>query len=194
MELPRPVGRGRARVTGSASAALQQHVFEGFSTTVGRRTERPGLNFRPAASRAHGRPMSAPQAPWPVSGVRGCGATERVTPRQACPRPNGFGRNLRSKTRWFTGFCNSHQVSHFATFFIDARAEISVAESRLVYIGRPCCRPLPANGADCTRCFVSIPWRGPRRGYVFCRAEWASAQSPDIGLRGRRHHPLPAVC
>ncbi|KAL1569945.1 hypothetical protein AAHA92_01357 [Salvia divinorum] len=49
---------------------------------------------------------------------------------QTCPRPNGFGRNLRSKTRWFTGFCNSHQVSHFATFFIDARAEISVAESR----------------------------------------------------------------
>ena len=53
----------------------------------------------------------------------------RATPRQACPRPNGFGRNLRSKTRWFAGFCNSHQVSHFATFFIDARAEISVAES-----------------------------------------------------------------
>ena len=52
-----------------------------------------------------------------------------MTPRQACPRPNGFGRNLRSKTRWFTGFCNSHQVSHFATFFIDARAEISIAES-----------------------------------------------------------------
>ena len=46
------------------------------------------------------------------------------------PWPDGFGRNLRSKTRWFTGFCNSHQVSHFATFFIDARAEISVAESR----------------------------------------------------------------
>lgn len=54
-----------------------------------------------------------------------------MTPRQTCPRPNGFGRNLRSKTRWFTGFCNSHQVSHFATFFIDARAKISVAESRL---------------------------------------------------------------
>ncbi|KAL5156338.1 hypothetical protein HKD37_U058239 [Glycine soja] len=51
---------------------------------------------------------------------------------QACPRPNGFGRNLRSKTRWFTGFCNSHQVSHFATFFIDARAEISVAESHCI--------------------------------------------------------------
>ena len=57
-----------------------------------------------------------------------------VTPRQACPQPKGFGRNLRSKTRWFTGFCNSHQVSHFATFFIDARAEISVAESRSVLL------------------------------------------------------------
>lgn len=56
--------------------------------------------------------------------------TRCVTPRQTCPWPNGFRRNLRSKTRWFTGFCNSHQVSHFATFFIDARAEISVAESR----------------------------------------------------------------
>ena len=55
-----------------------------------------------------------------------------MTPRQTCPQPEGFGRNLRSKTRWFTGFCNSHQVSHFATFFIDARAEISVAESRYV--------------------------------------------------------------
>ncbi|KAD0312832.1 hypothetical protein E3N88_44469 [Mikania micrantha] len=39
---------------------------------------------------------------------------------QTCPQPSGLGRNLRSKTRWFTGFCNSHQVSHFATFFIDA--------------------------------------------------------------------------
>src|SRR6185437_473714 len=75
----------------------------------------------------HGRPSSS--AP-PTEG--GWGETRCVTPRQACPRPKGFGRNLRSKTRWFTGFCNSHQVSHFATFFIDARAEISVAESRLM--------------------------------------------------------------
>lgn len=61
----------------------------------------------------------------------GLGVSFGVTPRQACPRPEGLERNLRSKTRWFTGFCNSHQVSHFATFFIDARAEISVAESRV---------------------------------------------------------------
>ena len=50
--------------------------------------------------------------------------------------PSGWslGRNLRSKTRWFAGFCNSHHVSHFATFFIDARAEISVAESHHVFL------------------------------------------------------------
>ena len=63
-----------------------------------------------------------------------------MTPKQACPRPDGLGRNLRSKTRWFTGFCNSHQVSHFATFFIDARAKISVVESRkdsLYRVGPP---------------------------------------------------------
>ncbi|PHT30602.1 Protein TAR1 [Capsicum baccatum] len=50
-------------------------------------------------------------------------------PRQTFPQPNSFGRNLRSKTRWFMGFYNSHHVSHFATFFIDVRAEISIVES-----------------------------------------------------------------
>ncbi|PHT26706.1 hypothetical protein CQW23_33682 [Capsicum baccatum] len=65
----------------------------------------------------------------PVIEARCEGTTRCVTPKQTCPRPNGFGRNMRSKTRWFTGFCNSHQVSHFTMFFIDVRAEISVAES-----------------------------------------------------------------
>ena len=74
-------------------------------------------------------------------------ATMCVTPRQTCPRHNGFGRNLRSKTRWFTGFCNSHQVSHFAAFFIDARAKISVAESRFDFDTRPIPRVHAANGA-----------------------------------------------
>ncbi|KAK7365345.1 hypothetical protein VNO78_39890 [Psophocarpus tetragonolobus] len=62
--------------------------------------------------------------------------TKGILVSRLCPQPNGFGRNLRSKTRWFTGFCNSHQVSHFATFFIDARAEISVAESHFVIMCR----------------------------------------------------------
>ena len=41
------------------------------------------------------------------------------------------GRKLRSKIRWFTNFCNSHYVSHFAAFFIDTGAKISVVESCL---------------------------------------------------------------
>jgi hypothetical protein len=85
---------------------------------------------RPRAD-ANGGPISA-HAPTCPLGARGRWVTQCVTPRQTCLQPNGFRRNLRSKTRWFTGFCNSHQVSHFATFFIDARAEISVAESRSV--------------------------------------------------------------
>ncbi|CAN6989793.1 unnamed protein product, partial [Brassica rapa subsp. trilocularis] len=71
----------------------------------------------------HGRSASVPY-PREDGGTTICDTQANV------PRPEGLGRNLRSKTRWFTGFCNSHQVSHFATFFIDARAEISVAESR----------------------------------------------------------------
>ena len=58
------------------------------------------------------------------------------------PSGGSLGRNLRSKTRWFTGFCNSHHVSHFATFFIDARAEISVAESHIFF-----CLALATDGA-----------------------------------------------
>lgn len=92
------------------------------STTTSRDVPRRGLAFRPAAPGAREATLRRP--------ARGGVATRCVTPRQTCPRPDGFGRNLRSKTRWFAGFCNSHQVSHFATFFIDARAEISVAESR----------------------------------------------------------------
>lgn len=75
-----------------------------------------------------GGPMSASFCPE---------ATERGWASNAheagVPSGGSLGRNLRSKTRWFTGFCNSHHVSHFATFFIDARAEISVAESHIFF-------------------------------------------------------------
>ncbi|CAN2058820.1 unnamed protein product [Malus fusca] len=54
-------------------------------------------NFMPTARgdarEAIFRPSDAPEG--------GAGGQRRVTPRQACPRPDGFGRNLRSKTRWF---------------------------------------------------------------------------------------------
>ena len=91
------------------------------------------LALRPTAPKGTGGqcPRPAPRArAW--RGRGGARSDYGVTPRQACPRPDGLGRNLRSKTQWFAGFCNSHHVSHFATFFIDARAEISVAESHSI--------------------------------------------------------------
>ncbi|CAL8988912.1 unnamed protein product [Prunus brigantina] len=100
----------------------------GFPTPrFGGGVRRRGLGiYANRAARRTGGHHPPPRNPEGVDG----GATTCDARGGACPRPNGFGRNLRSKTRWFTGFCNSHQVSHFATFFIDARAEISVAESR----------------------------------------------------------------
>ncbi|PHT27704.1 hypothetical protein CQW23_32683 [Capsicum baccatum] len=103
---------------------------------------------------------------------------------QTCPRPNGFGGNLRSKTRWFTGFCNSQQVSHFATFFIDARAEISVSESlfRLQKKHRSP-RRTPRTGHEGQAIDSSIPWRFPRRGsLVTRRAHWAHAPGTGEAL------------
>ena len=38
-------------------------------------------------------------------------------------------RHLRSKIWWFTEFCNSHYISHFAAFFIVTRTEISAVKS-----------------------------------------------------------------
>lgn len=150
----------------------------------------------------HGGPSSAPPPARPSPGGKaqgGKGATACVTPRQTCPRPDGFGRNLRSKTRWFTGFCNSHQVSHFATFFIDARAEISVAESHFCVSergGAPS-HPLPGSGA---RSFVSFPWRVLRRCLLFVAGgrdatrKAATARPPR--REGAGHHggpPPPGV-
>ena len=44
---------------------------------------------------------------------------------------NTSERKMRSKIWWFTEFCNSHYLSHFAAFFIVAGAKISVVKSCL---------------------------------------------------------------
>ena len=125
----------------------------------------------------NGGPISA-HAPTCPLGARGEWVTQCVTPRQTCLQPNGFRRNLRSKTRWFTGFCNSHQVSHFATFFIDARAEISVAESRFDFTeDDDAARARTVSGAAGARSFVRVPWRKTRR----CSLVRPGAGSRDKG-------------
>ncbi|KAL2224397.1 UNVERIFIED_CONTAM: hypothetical protein Sindi_3086400, partial [Sesamum indicum] len=133
---------------------------------------------------AHGRPMSAPHA-------TGGGATRCVTPQADVPWPNGFGRNLRSKTRWFTGFCNSHQVSHFATFFIDARAEISVAESRFD-IRETSPPPVhPADGATVRRTLRSVFLGACRAGGSLARTSSAFARAGGGGDRTGAFAPRP---
>ncbi|PHT27299.1 hypothetical protein CQW23_33097 [Capsicum baccatum] len=123
------------------------------------------------------------------------GTTRCVMPRQTCPRPNGFGRNLRSRTRWFTGFCNSHQVSHFTMFFIDARAEISVAESRFrLQKKHRSSRRMPRMGCEGQAIDSSIPWRFPRRGSLVARRARWGARAGEGGRRscGVQEHPARA--
>ncbi|KAA8528880.1 hypothetical protein F0562_036235 [Nyssa sinensis] len=129
---------------------------------------------------AHGRPVSTPDCPTSWS-RRGVGATQCVTPRQTCPRPNGFGRNLRSKTRWFMGFCNSHQVSHFTTFFIDARAEISVAESCFVSAKDVAAAGTPREQGVSSPSFVVSSLAQIAPGFVFWAKERARTQRSRRG-------------
>jgi hypothetical protein len=127
----RPPARGPCRgprARGAGGAASGVHGKSGFRPPLVAPCLRGRPALQPAALLRRGESPGGPVSASARGAARG--ATRGVTPRQACPRPGGLGRNLRSKTRWFAGFCNSHQVSHFATFFIDARAEISVAESR----------------------------------------------------------------
>ncbi|KAL2224597.1 UNVERIFIED_CONTAM: hypothetical protein Sindi_2995600, partial [Sesamum indicum] len=137
---------------------------------------------RPRAG-AHGRPMSAPHATGRGDAMRDAQAD--------VPWPNGFGRNLRSKTRWFTGFCNSHQVSHFATFFIDARAEISVAESRFD-IRETSPPPVhPADGATVRRTLRSVFLGACRAGGSLARTSSAFARAGGGGDRTGAFAPRP---
>ena len=151
----------RARATGSEACCRSVTTDRrgalcrrGLAFWANRERKRTGGQFPPSTTRS--------RIGSEVGGRR-C-----VTPRQTCPRPNGLGRNLRSKTRWFTGFCNSHQVSHFATFFIDARAEISVAESRFRFSINQArvVAEAPRPGRLPNALFVRVPWRGSRRGFV----------------------------
>lgn len=183
---------GLGRVSGvSAADGARATAEEGFDIPplVAGAVAGDRLFGPTAGPGVHGRPTSAP-ARLPREG-RGWGATSCVTLRQACRRPNGFGRNLRSKTRWFTGFCNSHQVSHFATFFIDARAEISVAESRSSI--EDCSAPgrLPRRGPGRRDLSFQLPWRGPRPGFVPAGAGSLGGRAASRGWRGSGAGPRP---
>ncbi|KAK4351270.1 hypothetical protein RND71_030583 [Anisodus tanguticus] len=104
-------------------STLPRYYESLVSTTTCRDVRRCGLAFRLAtSSRRTGGQY------WPRDSTAShsmgavCWGDAMHDVRQTCPRPKGFGRNL-----------HSHQVSRFATFFSDARAEVSVAESRFSF-------------------------------------------------------------
>ncbi|KAL2223780.1 UNVERIFIED_CONTAM: hypothetical protein Sindi_2970900 [Sesamum indicum] len=142
---------------------------------------------RPRAG-AHGRPMSAPHA-------TGGGATRCVTPRQTCPGLMASGATCVQRLDGSRGFCNSHQVSHFATFFIDARAEISVAESRFdIRETSPPPRAPRGRGHRAADASFGFPWRVPRRGFVSPHVERVRARrrgrGPGRGRSPRARAPI----
>ena len=142
--------------------------------------------------------MLRPTAPegqgWPCSASRHvkdgqASVSGQLTPRQACPQPNGLGRNLRSKTRWFTGFCNSHHVSHFATFFIDARAEISVAESHSIICSGDVRTARPRSEACCFPVYLGVNFApGFNRGALLPGRQGGATGPRQYHRPGEFHH------
>ncbi|KAL2223666.1 UNVERIFIED_CONTAM: hypothetical protein Sindi_3080800 [Sesamum indicum] len=154
-------------------------------TTARELSFQPPLVVTSVAAGSHlGRPRAGAHGEANVRPPRDGRGGDAMRDAQAdVPWPNGFGRNLRSKTRWFTGFCNSHQVSHFATFFIDARAEISVAESRFD-IRETSPPPVhPADGATVRRTLRSVFLGACRAGGSLARTSSAFARAGGGGDR-----------
>ena len=93
---------------------------------------------------------------------------------------------MRSKIRWLTEFCNSHYVSHFAAFFIDTGAKISVVESCLWFV----------TGGGAGRHFRLQ--KSLNQGVNVCVAGWPKrdtnlAENPRGPLRDRPRSPPPDV-
>ncbi|KAK4412017.1 protein TAR1 [Sesamum alatum] len=136
------------------------------STTTGRDGHRRGIAFGPAARRG------AREANIRAPSRSGRGATRCVTPRQTCP-----------------GLMASAQLAFkdsmyriFATFFIDARAEISLPRVVMTFERRPL-RPWRRErrqlAADAS---LSFPWRVPRRGFVSPHGVRVSARRRGLGF------------
>ncbi|KAL0642024.1 hypothetical protein Bca4012_102503 [Brassica carinata] len=123
------------------------------------------------------------------------GGRRFVTPRQTCPRPEGLGRNLRSKTRWFTGFCNSHQVSHFATFFIDHEPRYPLPRVVLDFTLQHCFRTNTVSGLAKAGCLVEcsltlfVPGFGDIRKLCVQSSEtgrWRRITTESVGTKSAK--------
>ena len=110
----------------------------------------------------------------------GGGARVEPTLRQACSRPRPRAQ-FAFKDSMIHIICNSHYVSHFAAFFIDTGAKISVVESCLWFLWRRWAPEGPArtkaSDFECHGSVGVVPSRRPT-GVV--------GRAPS---RGRRPHP-----
>ena len=108
-------------------------------------SSRKGLTYRSVVPTSIGNPAQAsalqptrslgPGQPGPPSFPMGSvGEGVKPTLRQACSRPKSRAQ-FAFKDSMIHIICNSHYVSHFAAFFIDTGAKISVVESCLWFEG-----------------------------------------------------------
>ena len=86
-------------------------------------------------------------------------------------------RKMRSKIRWFTEFCNSHYLSHFAAFFIDARAKRSVAESCIMH-------QIPFPSKQLHWCMCGSDKESPQI-HFFCKAVLTTRGKPSEKVYAR---------
>ena len=95
------------------------------------------------------------------------------------------GRKMRSKIRWFTEFCNSHYISQFAAFFIDARTKRSIVESctlskRLTIMYHVCIQNIGTESMPTQRAQVDLNRRGGSARYTIQR--WTVSNIPPIAF------------
>ena len=94
-------------------------------------------------------------------------------------------RSIRSNPYWFTEFCNSQCLSHFAAPFIVVRAETSVAES--------CTKTLARTTTHEFMRFKVPKSKGTRQQGTITEDGPFSACCPRVSARGHRFdlHPRP---
>ena len=86
-------------------------------------------------------------------------------------------------TRWFMGFSNLHQGAHFATFFIDARAEISIVESHLCLQSSVLPPTRSANGARGGGLSIVVFLGAFRAGVRWSTEDLAHLERPEGSAR-----------
>ncbi|KAK4360150.1 hypothetical protein RND71_019102 [Anisodus tanguticus] len=145
---------------------------------------------RPRARGAR-RPHPPATPPRPRMAARGGGGDATRDAQCARAPPNGFGRaTCVQRLDGSRDSRNSHQVSHFATFFIDARAEISVAESRFRFKSKDTSARARARGGGPS---IRIPRRFRRAGARSpARAREHAQGTGGSRTEGAPKHPAPA--